>query len=167
MKSNENPPFPTAPLKPSEIINQAFLLLEFAVKLFTHAGLGRLNPSDFNIPVEMRLEDGVLKLDHPVFDSPHEITNAAHNMVMLALGLTATSLYSAIETTGIGQGDPDKHLRDLCDLVYMIRCAFAQPDQMIRPVWQVGGTFAREMRLTLPSGPLVLNMRAFDDGSSI
>jgi hypothetical protein len=155
MKSNENPPFPTAPLKPSEIINQAFLLLEFAVKVFTHARQGRLNPSDFNTPVEMRLPDGVLMLDHAVFDSPDEITNAAHNMVRLAFGFTASSLDSALESAGIGQGD-------LHDLVYMIRCAFAHPDQMIRPVWQVKGPFAREMRLSLPSGPLVLDMRPLD-----
>jgi hypothetical protein len=152
MKSNHNPLFPAAPLKPSEIINQAFLLLEFAVKVFTHAKQGRMNPSDFNAPVEMRFQNGVLKLDNPVFDSPDEITNAAHNMVRLAFGFTASSLDSALESAGIDQGD-------LHDVVYMIRCAFAHPDQMIRPVWQVKGPFAREMRLSLPSGPLVLDMR--------
>ena len=73
MDRNENSLFPTAPLKLSEIINQAFLFLEFGVKVFTHAKQGRVNPSDFNIPVEMRLEDGIhLKLDNPVFDSPDE-----------------------------------------------------------------------------------------------
>ena len=77
--------------------------MEFAVKLLTHAELGRVNPSDFNTPVDMRLEDGILMLNHTVFDSPDEITNAAHNMVMLALGFAATSLYSAVETAGIGE----------------------------------------------------------------
>src|SRR5215510_13559746 len=129
MDTNEGMPFPVAPLKPSEIINQAFLVLEFALKLFKHAERGRVNPSDFNNPVEMRLEDGPLMLDNPVFDSPDEIVNGAHNVVMLAFGFTASSLYSAVDSAGIGQGDSE-HLQDLRDLVYMIRCAFAHPDQM-------------------------------------
>src|SRR5262245_11369514 len=163
MTSNKNSSFPTAPLKPSEIINQAFLLLEFTVKLFSYAELGRVNPSEFNIPVDMQVEGGILKLDHTAFDSSDEIINAAHNMVRLAFGFTASSLYSALESAGIGQGDTDdEHLRDFRDLVYMIRCAFAHPDQLFRPVWEVRGPFAREMRLSLPSGRLVLDMRTLD-----
>jgi hypothetical protein len=141
-------------VKPSEQINEAFLTLEFVLKLVCHAELGRIDPTDFNQSVTVQFETINRIFNDGAFNTIDGIVLAAQNCHTLAFGFSANALDRAIKDSGIADSIPD-----IRDLVYMLRCAFAHPDDSLRPCWEVRGPFVREFRLDLPSGPLKIDLR--------
>lgn len=154
-------------MSPAESVDQAFLQLEFAIKLLVHIELGKINACDFDTDVLIKLKQVNLPFTSGTFVSGDEIILAAQNNYMLTLGFTTIVLDRALEDAGFERDDSSPApYRDLRDLVYMIRCAFAH--DMMRPRWEARGRFARQFCVHLPSGPLLVDTLAlhgqrFDD----
>lgn len=143
-----------------EAIEQAFLQLSFAIKLLTHIELGNLDKDVFDAEVQVNLSKRNLVFGQNTFKTADDVILAAQNNYSITLGFTALVLDRALEGTGLRRdlqdGDPD---RDIRALVYMVRCAFAH--DMMHPRWEArGSAFARELRIDLPSEPLIVDMTA-------
>lgn len=154
-------------MSPTAAIEQAFLQLAFAIKLLTYTELGKISKSEFDTEVQIKLEKRNLSFWDGPFHSYDDIILGAQNNFVLTLGFTAIVLHDVLTQAGFPNDLPvSSPHRDLRALVYMIRCAFAH--DMMNPQWEARGPFARELRLELPSGPLLVDMRGrngqpFDD----
>lgn len=141
----------------AETIDQAFLQLTFAVKLLTFIELGKLSKTDFDGAVVIELAEDFLKFDPGTFNSYDDIILAAQNQYSITLGFTAVTMDEVLESAGfkrnLAAGSPH---RDLRDLVYMIRCAFAH--DMMHPKWAARGPFLRDFRIASPGGPIEVDM---------
>jgi len=144
-------------MKTIEELDQAFLQLEFAIKLMCHAELGRIDAEEFNTDCDIRFPKKTLSFISSAFSSIDEIILAAqNNCSIVTMGFTANCLDSVL--TDVAKVNPSTVPQDLKDMVFMIRCAFAHPRELV-PCWEARGPYAREYRLNLPSGPLVVDTR--------
>jgi hypothetical protein len=148
-------------MNPIVAIDQAFLQLTFAIKLLAHVELGRLSKSDFDGEVLVKLRKRNLNFPSQSFNTDEDIRLAAENNYSITLGFSALVLDRALSDRGLSSDlTPSSPYRDLRSLVYMVRCAFAH--DMMQPRWEARGVFARELRITLPSGALVVDVRALN-----
>lgn len=154
-------------MQPSESINQAFLQLTFAIKLLAYVELGKIRKDEFDTEVVVLMRKNNLHFEAATFKSYDDIILAAQNNYTITLGFSAIVMDRALSDAGFAHDLPSPSpCRDLRALVYMLRCAFAH--DMMQPRWKAKGSFARELRVTLPSGNLVIDMcklhdQPFDD----
>ena len=155
-------------MTPQESIDQAFLQLTFAIKLLMYVEKGKVEKSDFDCETQVNLRRRNLSFPEEAFNTYDDIVTAAQNNYLITLGFTSMVLDQELEAAGYSRDMPKTFSdRDLRALIYMIRCAFSHPIAL-SPRWEARGTFARELTIKLPSGPLILEMgtlngQPFDD----
>lgn len=123
-------------MDPVERIDQAFLQLEFAIKLMNYIELKKLNKNEFDTNTIILLDGEALRFNHNSFNSYEDIILAAQNNYVNSLGLSAIALEKSLQDAGI-RNDPKDMSNEgqLRKLVYMIRCAFAH--DMMTPHWDI------------------------------
>jgi len=140
----------------SKMIDQAFLQLDFAIKLLTYSELEKINKDEFDGEVEILMKSRSLNLGPNSFNTYDDIILAAQNNFTITLGFTAITLDQLLSEAGFSTDLPvNSPDRDLRALVFMIRSAFAH--NMMFPRWKAVGPFAREMRINLSSGAIVVD----------
>lgn len=130
-------------------INQAFLQLEFAVKLLSCFERKKIDKADFDADIVIILPKRNLSFPSNTFNSYADLILAAENNFNIMLGFTSIILDSSLEKIGIKKY-PDNQINDgkIRTLIYMIRCAFAH--DMMHPKWEVRGKFAQPLEIQLP-----------------
>lgn len=155
-------------LNPTERTKQAFLQLEFAIKLMSYVELNKVDKATFDTDTVVLLSRDSLSFSESSFNSYDDLILAAQNNYQIALGFSAITLESALQDAGLHNNPSDVSPRgQLRTLVYMIRNAFAH-DMMI-PRWDVKPKYQRVLNVTLASHTVcvdlrVLNGKPFDDG---
>ncbi len=154
-------------MKPIERIDQAFLQLEFAIKLMNYVELGRLNKDEFDRDTLIELERKNIRFGDNTFHTYDELKNAAINNYLITLGMSAIALETSLQDAGINNNYADFSSKgQLRALVYMIRCAFAH--DMMTPCWKVDHCYQRIIELHLGVGKISIDLRelngmAFED----
>jgi hypothetical protein len=145
-------------MKPIEKIDQAFLQLTFAIKLWIFADLGRIDKAVFDHEVVI---EGVKTFPANSFHTKEDVISGALNTYMISLAFTANALDAVLSEAGFASDLPaDNPRRDLRALVYMVRCAFAH--DTMHPRWKAVGPFKRKLAISLPSGSLIIDMAQLD-----
>ena len=98
-----------------------------------------------------------------MFNSPEDIILAAQNSYVITLGFSAISLDTVLDESGLARGKAPDNVRDLRDLIYMVRCAFAH--DMMDPRWEARGPFSRTLHIYLPHRTVVIDVGALDGRS--
>lgn len=154
-------------MNPIERIDQAFLQLEFAIKLMNYVELGRLNKDEFDLYTLIKLERKNIRFGDNTFHTYKELKNAAINNYLITLGMSVITLETSLQDAGIYNDLYDFSSKgQLRALVYMIRCAFAH--DMMTPCWKVDSRYQRIIELNLGGGKISidlckLNGMAFED----
>ncbi len=140
-----------------ENINQAFLQLEFSIKLLTYFGNKKIDKDEFDIHINY--PGKIISLNFPSnsFKTYDDLIIAAENSYGITFGFTSIVLDDALQSIGI-KCDPSDHTPNgmLRTLVYMIRCAYAH--NMMYPKWEVRGNYAHPLRIVLQYETLELDL---------
>jgi hypothetical protein len=148
-------------LSPIDQIRQANLQLSFSIKLMMHLQLRKIDKDEFDCEAQVNLERRIVPLPANIFHTYEDLISAGENTFMVTLGFHAISIDTALTELGILPNLQVTHpYRDVRDLVYMIRCAFAH--NFIDPEWQAKPSFQRKLNIGLPSQLLTVDMLAFN-----
>ena len=154
-------------MDPIQRINQAFLQLEFSIKLMNYIELGHIDKEQLDSDTTVLLERRNLSFPDNSFSSYDDIIIAAQNNYIITLGNSAIALETSLQEGGIHNDPKDTSPRgQLRTLVYMIRCAFAH--DMMTPSWNIKPQYRRVLEIDLPTGKIDidlqnLNGKPFDD----
>jgi hypothetical protein len=143
-----------------EKIDQAFLQLSFSIKIMAYIELGRVSKDDLDQEMHVRLPRKDLILKKDMFNTPDDIILAAQNAYVITLGFSAIALDTILDESGFTRAAAPDNVRDLRDLIYMVRCAFAH--DMMHPQWVARGPFARTLRVYLPHWTIVVDAAALN-----
>ena len=143
--------------KTIENINQAFLQLEYSIKLLTYSETNQINKDEFDTHVIWPSKIINLNFFHNSFKTYDDLILAAENSYSITLGFTSIVLDEALQSIGI-KCDPSDLTPNgmLRTLVYMIRCAYAH--NMMYPKWEVQGGYARPLSIILQHETLELDL---------
>src|ERR1017187_753845 len=142
-------------------INQAFLQLEFAVKLMCYVELEKLDKRTFDTDTLVLLEDGNLNFHDNSFNTYDDLILAAQNNYQIALGFSAIALESGLQDAGLNNNPKDMSPEgQLRTLVYMIRNAFAH--DMMMPRWRVDERYRRLLDIQLSTRLLQVSLSELD-----
>jgi hypothetical protein len=145
-------------ISPARRIHQAFLQLEFAIKVMRHFELGHVDKALLDRDTVIRLPEGELRYPESSFNTDRDLVLAAQNLYSSVLGLSAISLEAALSDAGIRNNPADTSPRgDLRTLVYQIRCTFAH--DMMYPRWQVADRYLRELRFIVGGSKRTVDLR--------
>ena len=146
---------------PTERIDQAFLQLEFAIKLLTYVELGKLDKKEFDVDVTLLLKENNLTFRNDTFQKYDDLINAVQNNYNITLGFTAILLNSCFEEAGTNHDPKDNLFKaEIRSLIYMIRCAFAH--DMMSPKWEVRGKYNRILNIQFEDYKLEINLCKLD-----
>lgn len=139
----------------------AFLQLEFSIKLLTFCELKKLDPSEFDTDLRVKLEERNLNFPSGHFSNFDNIIRAAKVSVALAFGASALALDKAFETAEIPP-DPesDNNVARIRTLIYMVRCAYAH--SIAEPRWEVREKYRRAMSIELEGIITYLDLEKLD-----
>ena len=148
-------------MDPLQRVREAFIQLEFAIKLRAHVELGEVEAESFDTEIEEVYEAGRVRFADGHFRDPHELWRAAENNVHIALGFTATAMDRALAQAGVPLNPEDRSNRgQIRTLVYMLRCAYAH--DMIHPVWECRGLYRQQLQVRVKDFSIALNLEEFD-----
>jgi phenolic acid decarboxylase len=121
-------------------LNDAFLQLSFAIKLWNFYRENGVNKEKFDIALEITDQDNKVCLACDEFNTENDIIIASENNITVCFGAAAITLWEAIrEHVNIIPGDiPNPIITEqdkLAALIYMIRCCFAHG--FVRPKWEI------------------------------
>jgi len=138
-------------------IDQAFLQLEFTMKLLTYIELGKIDKDVFDTHISITGWERPFSYPANAFNTYNDLILAAENCVLLSVGCTALVLETSLELVG---KNPDPNNRSpegmLRNLIHMIRCAFAH--DMMYPKWEVRGDYAQPLEIQLERDILKLDL---------
>ena len=171
-------PTPTEPvpsntvksMEPLARIGQAFLQLQFAIKLMTYLEMKREQDRDafrqeFDRDLTVVLPGRNLVYPGSAFRRYKDLIIGAQNSFMITFEFSAITLDSSMELVGWSRDPNDRSPRgQLRSLVYMVRCAVAHnamtPSWKVKPKYQ----YALEiLELELQVDLKALNGRPFED----
>jgi len=139
-----------APLKNDILknINQAFLQLEFSLKLLTHFELVKVNKDEFDTNVRIRGKYINLDIPHNRFNTYNDLVIAADNTCSITLGFTSIVLDDSLQSAGFSHKPQDKSTDGLVrTLIYLIRCAYAH--NMMYPIWEIKTKYIYKIEIPL------------------
>lgn len=129
-------------------IEQAFLQLEFSLKLLCYTELGKICKSEFDTvtligPVEDRIH-----FKHDTFSTYADLEFGAENGCLITAGACAIVLDRCLTDVGLHSNPSDKSPKGMLrKLVYMIRCAYAH--DIMYPKWKVKGLYRQPVEVRL------------------
>jgi hypothetical protein len=129
-------------MKPPDRIHQAFLYLQFTVKLFRYFEMGMVRKEVFDCAIEIPMPGEPLRLEANTYHTYNDLVLAAQNVYSSALGVCAIALESALNDFGVANNpldaSPSGQLRSF---VYQVRNAFAH--DAMTPSWSAKGPYGR------------------------
>jgi len=151
-------------MKPKERIYQAFLHLQFAIKLFCFFENGHVQKEQFDCVTEIQTAGELLQYPQGAFHTDQDLILAAQNVYSTALGVCAIALESALQDYGVMNDPQDMSEKGaLRSFVYQIRNAFAH-DAMF-PRWSVKGAYQRVFDLRRFGIPILIDLSQLDGES--
>ena len=138
-------------------INQAFLYLEFTIKLLTYIERRTIDKDKFDTDIVITGKKKNISFNHSAFNTYDDLILGAENSVLLAVGFTSIVLDTSLQAIG-GKCDPKDLSSDgmLRRLIFMIRCAYAH--DMMHPKWEVRGNYAQTLEIQLQNDILRLDL---------
>jgi hypothetical protein len=143
-------------------VEEAFLQLEFAIKLMCYCEFDHLDRAAFDTDVVLRLETKNVRFPTGNFATYESVIVASHRQVSISFGVSAIALDAAYEATGVGKNLKMRSpVDDLRILVFMVRNAFAH--NMAFPCWKVRGEdYARPFSLPLDGSSATVDLSTRD-----
>ena len=133
---------------PEQKLKQAFLQLEFSIKLFRYFERHEINKESFDCHTKIILPDGEWSFPKSSFNTYDDLILASQNVYSSSLGLSAIALDTVCSEAGIANNPDDLSSKgQLRSFVYMLRCAFAH--DLMLPKWEARGKYARVYELEL------------------
>ena len=146
-------------MKPELIsnINQAFLHLEFTIKLLIYMERRTIDKDEFDTNIVITGKKRNISFNDSAFNTYDDLILGAENCVLLSVGFTAIVLNTSLQSVGI-KPDPNNRSSEgmLRNLIYMIRCAYAH--DMMHPKWKVGSNYPQLLEIQLQSDILRLDL---------
>ena len=146
---------------PDERIKQAFLHLEFAVKVMRYFESGRVRKADFDIETPIVTPVGRTSLSANSFHTDRDLILGGQNVYSTTLGVCAIALESALIDHGV-KNDPALNSPEgtLRSFIYQLRNAFAH--DAMQPKWSAKGPYARTYDLTPVRVPVTIDLGALN-----
>lgn len=124
-------------------INEAFAQLDFALRLYHHVDVGKIDPEEFNAPLTYKDPGMVFVCSEAYFDTMENLRVAVWNNVGISFGAAAITLNRVREEKEHKLPNPIATEADqLISLVYQIRNAFAH--DISEPTWKINERYRRE-----------------------
>ena len=140
-----------------ESIEQAFLQLEFSIKLLNYTELHKIVKKEFDTHTEIILAGGNITYRENSFDTYDDLISGATNNFNITLAFTAITLNKSLEDAGFKRTSQKSDTRnDLATLVYLIRCAYAH--DMMRPQWKIRPKNARLLKVRIGTTQLEIDL---------
>ena len=138
-------------------INQAFLYLEFTIKLLTYIKRRTIDKDEFDANIVVPGEKKDIPFNANAFNTYDDLILGAENCVLIAVGFTSIVLDTSLQSFG-KKPDPNNRSSEgmLRNLIYMIRCAYAH--DMMYPKWKVNDSYAQPLEIQLQSDILRLDL---------
>jgi len=138
-------------------INQAFLYLEFTIKLLYYMERRTIDKDEFDTNIVITGKKRNILFNDSAFNTYDDLILGAENCVLIAVGFTSIVLDTSLRSIG-KKPDPNDRSSDgmLRSLIYMIRCAYAH--DMMYPKWAVRGNYAQTLEIQLQSDMLRLDL---------
>ena len=138
-------------------VEDAFLNLEFAIKLLSHCELGKLDPNDFDSDHLSQLKEGTVVFPKGNFSNFDGMLRAANIGVLIAFSASVFALDQAFQVAGI---EPDLRNADdvvrLRTLIYMMRNAHAHG--IAAPRWKISARYQGKLAVALGKGVIELDL---------
>ena len=146
-------------MKPEVIrnINQAFLHLEFTIKLLTYMERRTIDKDEFDTNIVITGKKRNISFNDSAFNTYDDLILGTENCVLLSVGFTAIVLDTSLQSVG-KKPDPNNRSSEgmLRNLIYKIRCAYAH--DMMHPKWEVRSNYAQPLEIQLQSDILRLDL---------
>ena len=140
-------------------VKTALAQIHFTVKLLEYCERGELDLPTFDKTVVIKKD--FLRFPTGHFSKKDEVVHAAKISFKLAVASSAFTLDEAWKVVEKKHGKTAmEKYKDLQDLVYMVRCAFAHG--IATPRWEAKGRYRRVLNVDLPEGAIELDMRTLD-----
>lgn len=138
-------------------INQAFLLLEFTIKLDNYMERRTIDKDEFDSNIVITGGKRNISFNKSAFNTYDDLIMGAENCVLITVGFTSIVLDTSLQSIG-KKPDPKDRSSDgmLRSLIYMIRCAYAH--DMMHPKWEVRGNYVQPLEIQLQSDILRLDL---------
>ncbi len=138
-------------------INQAFLQLEFSIKLLNFMERRTIDKDEFDTDLVITARKKNISFYHSAFNTYDDLILGAENGVLITVGFTSIVLETSLQSVG-NKTDPNDRSSNgmLRSLIYMIRCAYAH--DMMHPKWEVRGNYAQLLEIPLQSDILRLDL---------
>lgn len=148
-------------IPPDHRIRQAFLHLEFSIKLFLYFEKGLVAQDEFDCDTTIQTREGEVRFGRGAFYTSRDLVLAAQNVYSSALGVCAIAMESALADFGSERNPADDSPKgQLRALVYQMRNAFAH-DAML-PCWRVRGPHRRVLDLRAFGVPSLVDLEQLD-----
>jgi hypothetical protein len=148
-------------MKPSDRVHQAFLHLQFSIKLLCYVEMGLVRKDEFDCATEIRTPEGLLRFEANAFNTYDDLILAAQNVYSSALGVCAIALESALKDFGVANDPNDSSPKgQLRTFVYQVRNAFAH--DAMTPSWSAKGPYRRTYDLRTFGIAEPVNLEALD-----
>ena len=136
-------------------INQAFLHLEFTIKLLTYMERRTTEKDEFDTNIIITGKKRNISFNDSAFNTYDDLILGAENCVLIAVGFSAIVLDTSLKSAG-KKADPNDQSSEgmLINLIYMIRCAYAH--DMMHPKWKVNPNYAQPLEIQLQNDILRL-----------
>lgn len=143
-------------------IDQAFLHLEFCIKLMCYCELDYIDRKIFDSDITVLLESNNVGFPNQNFQSLNSVIVASQIQVGVAFGVTAIVLDAACEIVGLKRNFDSRLPKDeLRMLIYMVRNAFAH--NVLAPRWKIQGKdFRRIFNLSFEGKQVSIDLSNLD-----
>jgi len=148
-------------MKPPYRVQQAFLQLEFSIKLFRYFEKGLVDKDAFDCVTDIPTTHGRVRLAADAFHTPVDLVLAAQNVYSSTLGVCAIAMDSALSDHSIDRNPSDRSPQgQLRTFVYQLRNAFAH--DAMTPSWHVKGQHRQILDLRKFGLPALVDLRELD-----
>lgn len=138
-------------------IDQAFLQLEYAIKLLNYMELRTIDKDEFDTNIVITGKKENISFNHSAFNTYDDLILGAENNVLITVGFTCIVLDTSLQSIGIKPNHSDRSSDGMLrNLIYMIRCAYAH--DMMHPKWEVRGNYAQPLEIQLKSDTLKVDL---------
>lgn len=141
-----------------ERINQAFLQFSYVIKNMCYFELDPPEIDKARFDTKIELKDIETTLPENEFKRYEDLVLAAQNEVIICLGFTTLVLEEAYKH--INKSKLNDNEKDIVELLYMIRCAFAHPT--LSPVWKIAQKYRKQYKIVTSDGRVDVDLTEKD-----
>jgi hypothetical protein len=140
-----------------ENIDQAFLQLEYVIKMMAYTELKKINKEELDSELIILGDKRNLNFAGNKFNSYDDLILASQNETHICFGFTSIVLDLSLDAIGIERNPKDNSEKGMIrNLIYMIRCSYAH--DMMHPKWEVKGDFRKVLKVPLTNCQLEIDL---------